>query len=451
MRRGTLGLMPRFFKNRVFLLIVVCSLALELVFGFFVYHFAVQSEQESLVIRAQSVAAVFDSREIEQLRGDESDLQNPAYASIKQKLIRIGHVDTDVTSVYVTGYRNGEIFFYADSVDNHEVGEATPGLSYPEATPLFKSVFTEGRSILEGPLADRWGTWVSGIAPIVDGQTNRVVASIGLDIDASVYRLGVATKTLIPILLLGVILLLVLIFYGQYEKKKETLALKAKFISIASHELRSPVAGIVWACQSLLKRGATQLDPSVAKTVSLIEQTGHRVISSVGDIMNLSALENVDPGKIAYEQVNMTVLLADIIESLALVTAEHRIKIRFDARWPGKLELECDREKCKRIFSNVITNALKYSRPDSQIVLGHESKGGMRIISVKDNGIGIPLAEQANIFRGDFRASNALAAHVAGSGFGLHFVKELVEAQGGKIWFESEINVGTTFFVALRG
>ena len=438
-------------RRYVFLAAIFLFLVVEVTVGFVSYHLAAQSEQQLLLVRAQTVAGAFDSREISQLKGDMSDLAMPAYQSLKQRLIRIGKVSPDLVSVYVTGYRDGGVFFYADSVDNHEVGEATPGLTYEEASPAFTSVLTQGATIFEGPLADRWGTWVSGVAPILDGETGNVVASIGMDIDAKVYGTGVLTKTLVPMLLLAVVLLAVLVGYVRYVKNKELLLLKAKFVSIASHELRSPVASIVWATESLLGRSGESLPPAALNTVSLITQTGRHILDTIAEILDLAQLQSVKGTAVRLETVNMLGLILEITKSMTLLAHEHRVLLRPDPLLPDRIEIVCDRASTKRVLSNIITNAIKYSPADGTITIGYRRQGPWHGITVADQGIGIPEGEKARIFEENFRASNAQSSSIAGTGFGLHLAKDLMEAQGGNLSFETESGKGTVFFVAFKG
>jgi hypothetical protein len=259
------------FKKHPSLLIILGLVVIEFIIGYVAFQNAAKSEQHSLLERTQTVAAAIDSSEILPLSGDETDVNTLPYQLIKQKLIRVAAANADVTSVYITGYRNGNIFFYADSVANGEVDEATPGLVYGEATPLFISVFTEGKTIIEGPLSDRWGSWVSGIVPILEPTTGLVIASVGLDMNSATYTKNIWMATAVPVLLFGIFFLLVLVVYVRYQKNKEMLILRAKFVSIASHELRSPVSGIVWATQSLLSRAGAALDAGSREVVTQIE------------------------------------------------------------------------------------------------------------------------------------------------------------------------------------
>lgn len=438
------------FHKRVLPYIAVGIILAELFIGGIAYQNAVSNEQGSLLERTKTVAAALDIDEIMQLRGDMSDEALPAYWSLKQKLIRVAEVNTDVTSVYVTGFRNGDIFFYADSVASGEVDEATPGLIYDEATPLFRSVFLENQAIIEGPMSDRWGSWVSGIVPIGDANAGFATASVGLDIDTALYTRGIWMATAVPMLVSGVLFLLFLIGYMRYQKNREVLLLRAKFVSIASHELRSPVSGIVWAAQSLLSRADAVPSQTTHEVLTQIEKTGRQILGTIGEILDLSKLQSAQTRKVVMNGVDITQLMTEVMQSLTLVAQQAGVSVRFDASLPHKLLILCDREKTRRVISNIMTNALKYSKRGGEVIIGYQFADKQHIFSIQDSGVGIPEAEQGRVFQGNFRASNVERSLIEGTGIGLYMVQELMRAQGGTIRFVSKPNVGTTFFIQLR-
>src|SRR5690606_10639942 len=125
------------------------------------------------------------------------------------------------------------------------------------------------------------------------------------------------------------------------------------------------------------------------------------------------------------------------------------ISIVFDKTFPHTFPFTADKEKIRRIFSNIIGNALKYSSPGGSITFGAHIEDGAVVISVADKGIGIPKSEQKNIFATYYRASNAEHHTAHGTGMGLYFTKQLVDLHNGTLWFESREGQGSTFFVKL--
>ncbi len=446
-----------FLKKPVFWIVFLGALISLSLVGYLAYQNVRAQEQRSLVERAQSIAAALSADEILALAGDESDLNNPAYWSIKNKLVRIGEVNADVTSAYLMGlYLHSEygqdnleeiVFFFADSVASGDVDEAEPGLTYEEATPLLKTVFYDGVTVFEGPVSDRWGSWVSGLAPVISEQTGEVVALFGIDVDSKIYWRKVLLAMAVPILIVAVLFLIIASAYIHYTKNRELLNLKAKFVSIASHEMRSPVAGIVWAAQSLVKQAGAMLEPGVRKTIGLIEEAGKRLLQTVSDILDLSRLQGAEANKVVLVSLNLRELVEGVMKSLALVSQERGVIANLDVSFPASITAMGDRQRTERVVANILTNALKYSPRGAAVEVGYHKDPKKHVISVADHGVGIPEGEQDKIFGGGFRASNAEASLVAGSGMGLHMVRELMQSQGGDVTFVSKPGEGTTFFI----
>lgn len=148
--------------------------------------------------------------------------------------------------------------------------------------------------------------------------------------------------------------------------------------------------------------------------------------------------------------VDLALLIHEVAESLSLVAKQAMVSVVIDQSLPEKLLTVCDREKTQRVLSNIVTNAIKYSKNGGEVVIGYARGSRKHVITVKDSGVGIPAAEQAHIFQPHFRASNAEHSLIAGTGIGLHLVKELMNKQGGDVSFSSKEGEGTIFFIEIK-
>jgi signal transduction histidine kinase len=119
--------------------------------------------------------------------------------------------------------------------------------------------------------------------------------------------------------------------------------------------------------------------------------------------------------------------------------------------FPATYELPLDADKIRQVFANLLSNAVKYSKKDGKVVVDLKDTRveNKVLITVKDTGLGIPKKQQSRMFEKFFRADNVQTAETEGTGLGLYIAKAIIEGHGGKIWFESEENIGTTFFVEL--
>jgi PAS domain S-box-containing protein len=142
--------------------------------------------REDLLLQTRVIAQAIDPQALAALSGSETDLEAPRYLRLKEQLARARDLYPKCRFLYLTGLRpDGTIFFYMDSEPPDSEDYSPPGQSYEEATPVFEAVFKGGGATTEGPVADRWGTWVSAFVPLVDSRNGRVLAVLGMDEDAA--------------------------------------------------------------------------------------------------------------------------------------------------------------------------------------------------------------------------------------------------------------------------
>ncbi|MEY4744838.1 MAG: hypothetical protein RL272_783 [Candidatus Parcubacteria bacterium] len=219
---------------------------------------------------------------------------------------------------------------------------------------------------------------------------------------------------------------------------------KSEFISIASHQLRSPLTGIKWLTDMLRKGDLGKLDPKQQKVADQIFEANERLVSLVNELLNVSRLE-VGTTKPSPVMTDMAKLMHDAIADFEPVLAAKKQALKYDA---GAMPtIFVDPLLTREVVANLLSNASKYSPDGSTVTLSAKEQEGEFRISVSDQGIGIPPADQKKMFQKFFRAENAAKSSITGTGLGLYVVKSVVELQGGRIWFESAVGKGTTFYV----
>lgn len=227
-------------------------------------------------------------------------------------------------------------------------------------------------------------------------------------------------------------------------KERELNDLKTKFLSLVSHEFKTPLSGILTSA-TLAKKYTLELQQDKReKHLNTIKNKVHYLTSILNDFLSIERLEN---GKVAYKNESFSLLnmVNDIVYN-----ANVTLKTGQTIIYPNHIEdveLYQDRKVTELILSNLLSNAIKYSPEDRCITLNIENKNGHIYFEVKDQGIGIPKKDQVHIFERYFRAENALLNQ--GTGIGLNIIKVHLENIGGKITFKSEENVGSTFKVKL--
>lgn len=230
-------------------------------------------------------------------------------------------------------------------------------------------------------------------------------------------------------------------------KEKEIDRMKTEFISLASHQLRTPLSAIKWFCELLGMKQTGQLNPKQTQYVSNITQSTQRLIDLVNSLLNVSRIES---GRLMINPVptKLKELVNLVYKELYPQIMEKQINflVFVDPMIP---EIKIDPGLIRQVFMNLMTNAIKYTPTKGVIRLQLSLRGDHVLAIVKDNGLGIPKKDQEKLFQKFFRAQNAVLKVPDGNGLGLYLVKSIVDGSGGKIWFESQENAGTTFYFTL--
>lgn len=240
----------------------------------------------------------------------------------------------------------------------------------------------------------------------------------------------------------------IIIFNDVTEEQKLDEA-KSSFISVASHQLRTPLTSIRWFAEMLLEGDGGTITDDQRHFVERIYQGVDRMIKLIGLLLQMA---RVEAGRIKIQStpVDLRTLAEEVVASLksSLDQAQQSVTIEALPK-DGFPAIPLDKEVVWQVIMNLLTNAIRYSPPHATIAVSVTKDDNFAILTVKDQGIGIPKAQQADIFRKFFRASNAFKLVPEGSGLGLALVKSLVEDWGGKVWFETEENKGTDFHVSI--
>lgn len=230
-------------------------------------------------------------------------------------------------------------------------------------------------------------------------------------------------------------------------KQKEIDIAKSEFVSLASHQLRTPIAGMRWSAELLLMDGAESLTKQQKRYVDRLLSNIHRMGNLVDDFLQVSRFD-LGTRILQSEVVNIRDLLDDVILEQKVSSDSKKLKIEkmYDS---SVNEIVTDENLLRMIVTNLYTNAIKYSRNEGNIDVSYHREIDKLIFEIKDNGMGIPAGEQSRIFTKMFRASNAVGEIPDGNGLGLYIVKKAVQVLEGRVNFISEEDSGTTFSVVI--
>lgn len=222
---------------------------------------------------------------------------------------------------------------------------------------------------------------------------------------------------------------------------------KSEFVTIAAHQLRTPLSALKWAQQMLLDGEAGAVTEPQRLLLGQSQESVRRMVVLVNDLL---AADHLEYGKVTYNFISACP--EDILQSMAAelkpMADEHHISVLCD--FQGKRSIvQADIGRLKEAFLNIINNAIKYSPEGGKVAIASAYGMGKVSLSITDSGIGIPLADRERLFEKFVRMENAKKVDANGSGLGLFIAKKIVDAHGGTIWFTSDEGVGTTFYIEL--
>ncbi|MDO8474093.1 MAG: HAMP domain-containing sensor histidine kinase [bacterium] len=232
------------------------------------------------------------------------------------------------------------------------------------------------------------------------------------------------------------------------EKEKRVDRLRTEFLSLAAHQLRTPLVEVKWALQVILDGERGTLSATQKELLQKTYASNEGMITLIGNLLDITKIEE---GK--YLSNLSLVQIEDMCVSIVELHAEEasRQKITLEILPPPEPlpKVLVDEEKIKLAIQSLVGNAIHYTPPGGRVTASFFSDTKEVGVAVQDTGIGIPKEEQARIFEQFFRATNAKKLGKIGTGLGLYLAKNIVEAHGGRIWFVSEEHKGSDFRMAL--
>lgn len=233
------------------------------------------------------------------------------------------------------------------------------------------------------------------------------------------------------------------IFFRDITERKELEQKRDEFVSIASHELKTPLTTVKAFAQILEKRFRKSKDTRDLYLVKNINTNIDKLTSLVNDLLDVSKIQ---AGKLQLhkKEFNIDHLIQKIVLDFQYITASHSISVERKAH----KKVYGDEERIGQVLINLLTNAVKYSPKADKVIIKSRSNKDFVIVSVQDFGIGIPLDKQNRVFERFFRASDTNQGP-SGFGLGLYISWDIIRRHSGKIWVESTVGNGSTFYFSM--
>ncbi len=228
-------------------------------------------------------------------------------------------------------------------------------------------------------------------------------------------------------------------------KEKELDKMKLQLLSTVSHELRTPLASIKGFTTTLLRQDVEWDEDAQREFLEIIDQESNRLTELIEDLLDMSRME-AGALSIEKEWTDIRRLLQEAIAAIRLHAGKHAFVLDIAAKIPS---ITADPRRIRQVVHNLLQNAVKYSPGGGQITVRATPSPRYLTIQVSDEGLGIPQEYHDRIFERFFQVDSASTRRTGGSGLGLAICKSIVEAHGGRIWFESEPGKGSTFYFTL--
>ena len=431
--------------NRFTVMFAIIAVAIiSVVAAVFFYREAVTEIETRTLETVKTVAVTLPRDRILDLAGNRSDLGNESYKELKALLADVIEINRGMSFAWLMGVNNaGEMFFYVDS--DTSSAEALPGDVFRDTTPRMWETMRSGEARFDGASTDEWGTWVSAYASIADDEGN-FIALFGVDMSHGQYISDIMIRMSPPVLIsLGFLTVLVFVQLSL-SRSRQQLEREKELLSVASHEVRSPMVSIKWVLDDMLKHpeGLSEQNRSL---IAALDENAAKIIDGINGI--LSNRSSGAASRKNYSDVPVRAILKDIIDKLSLVAKEHQAMVRIDESVTEDLTIRGDRESLSHALYNVVNNALKYTRPGTEVVISYARTKKYHQIKVSDHGPGVKPEDRKKIFEGLYRTEEALKSKQPGTGLGLYFVKKIVDDHKGNIFIDPNYVDGAQVVIEL--
>ncbi|MBN2571681.1 MAG: HAMP domain-containing histidine kinase [Ignavibacteriales bacterium] len=252
---------------------------------------------------------------------------------------------------------------------------------------------------------------------------------------------------IISIFVIAVIVYLIIKTVQMLIKQKKISEMKNDLINNITHEFKTPVSTISLACDAISEKYSTKDKYSVERYTKMIKEENTKLVNLIDSLLNTALLENGN-FSLKKKEVDVHKLISGVVHKYEMVIKERdgNISTEFQATDNNIL---CDEMHISNVLNNLIDNAIKYTSSKPEIKITTRSENEYIVVSIKDNGIGIPTSDKEKIFDTFYRVHTGNIHNVKGYGIGLSYVKKIIESHGGKIELKSKVNEGSCFEIFL--
>jgi PAS domain S-box-containing protein len=239
-----------------------------------------------------------------------------------------------------------------------------------------------------------------------------------------------------------------LVVLHDVSREKMVERMKTEFVSISAHQLRTPLSAIKWTLKMLLDGDLGEITKDQREFIEKTYESNEKMINLINDLLNVTRIEE---GRYLYKpaMTDLVEVVTSLIDSYEEEAAKKKISLSLK---PIKVKLpkvSLDTEKIRLAFQNLVENAIRYTAAGGKVTVSVKYDKKEIVVCVRDTGVGVPNDQKHRVFTKFFRGANVIKMETEGSGLGLFITKNVVEAHGGKVWFESEEGKGSAFYLSI--
>ena len=252
---------------------------------------------------------------------------------------------------------------------------------------------------------------------------------------------------LMVILATVVLFIISVIITRSFERLAEANRMKSEFVSVVSHQLRSPLSNLRWAIELLMSGRLGKIEEKQLEYFKILKENSNRMKELVSDLLIVSRIETASlPIKI--EKCSLEDIIRHLIKEFEPLAKASNVKITFK---PQKKipKVSVDISQIKLVIENLLDNAIRYIGETGEVEIDLVKQDKNLHFKIKDSGVGIPKDDQKYIFQKFFRSENIMKNQTQGTGLGLYIARAIIEKLGGKIGFKSQVGAGSTFWFTL--
>ena len=232
------------------------------------------------------------------------------------------------------------------------------------------------------------------------------------------------------------------------DKTREAALIKSKseFITVAAHQLRTPASAVNWSFEGLEKDQT--LNPSSKELLKVGHLAAKNLSKIINDLLDVAQLEEGKFG-FKFQDLNLVDFLDKLLSEAMPIASQYKVSVYFEKPAEKEIIISADPNRLSLAISNLIDNAIKYNVPQGEVIISLKRLDKFIQVGIRDTGVGIPEEEMSKLFTKFFRAKNVTKFSTEGSGLGLYLVQNIINEHGGKVWAESILNRGSTFYFTL--